>query len=101
MYGDSFNYLMSSKAVDGTEMKNFKSLQNNFQSGNVDKVLHNILSDGEMYLKADVRAAQTVSTVNEAYVICSMDGTVEQGWCSCMAGQGLFCSHIGTVLWKV
>ncbi|CAG2214421.1 PLG [Mytilus edulis] len=103
MYGDIFNYLISSKAVDGAEMKNFKSLQsyNYFQSGNVDKVLHNILSDARMYLKADVRASQTVSRVNEAYVICSMDGTVEQGWCTCMAGQGLSCSHVGAVLWKV
>ncbi|XP_071144096.1 uncharacterized protein [Mytilus edulis] len=103
MYGDIFNYLISSKAVDGAEMKNFKSLQsyNYFQSGNVDKVLHNIISDARMYLKADVRASQTVSRVNEAYVICSMDGTVEQGWCTCMAGQGLSCSHVGAVIWKV
>ena len=27
MYGDIYNYLITSKAVDGEEMKNFKSLQ--------------------------------------------------------------------------
>jgi hypothetical protein len=35
MYGDIYNYLITSKAVDGEEMKNLKSLQsyNYFQSG--------------------------------------------------------------------
>ena len=28
MYGDIYNYLISSKAFDGQEIKNFKSLQN-------------------------------------------------------------------------
>jgi hypothetical protein len=28
MYGDIYNYLITSKAVDGEEMKNFKSVEN-------------------------------------------------------------------------
>jgi len=67
MYGDIYNYLISSKAVDGAEMKNYKSLQsyNYFQSGNVDKILHYVGVNNRIYLKADVRASQTVNKVNE------------------------------------
>ena len=30
-----------------------------------------------------------------------MDGTVLTGDCSCMAGQGKSCSHVGAMLWKI
>lgn len=102
MYGDIYNYLIGSKAVDGQEMKNYKSLQsyNYFQSGNVDKIVHQT-SGGKIIMKADVRSSQTVSRVNEAFITCCMDGQIEMAWCTCMAGQGLSCSHIGAILWKI
>ena len=84
-------------------MKNYKSLQsyNYFQSGNVDKILHYVGVNNRIYLKADVRASQTVNKVNETFVICTLDGVIEGGWCTCMTGQGLSCSHVGAILWKV
>lgn len=30
-----------------------------------------------------------------------MDGVIEEGRCTCMAGQELSCSHVGAILWKV
>jgi hypothetical protein len=26
---------------------------------------------------------------------------VEKAWCTCMAGLGLSCSHVGALLWKI
>ena len=103
MYDDIYNYLISSKAVDGQEMKNFKSLQsyNYFQSGNVRQITHCSYEDSDIMLKADVRSSQTVTRANEVYVHCKQDGTVVKGWCSCMAGQGHSCSYIGALLWKL
>ena len=102
LYGDIYNYLLHSKAVDGEEMKNFKSLQsyNYFMSGNVHEILHYVSGD-KIYMKAEVRASQTANKVNNAYIICSKDGVIEMGWCTCMAGQGLSCSHVGAILWKI
>ncbi|XP_076103709.1 uncharacterized protein LOC143072585 [Mytilus galloprovincialis] len=103
MYGDIYNYLIRSKAVDGETMKNFKSLQsyNYFQSGNVDKILHFNATDNKIFMKASVRSSQTVSRLNDAYVMCTGEGAVEQAWCTCMAGLGLSCSHVGALLWKI
>ncbi|VDI72302.1 Hypothetical predicted protein [Mytilus galloprovincialis] len=66
MYGDIYNFLVESKAVDG-----------------------------------EVRSSQTVSRTNEVFVLCNEDGSIVNGWCSCMAGQGHTCSHVGAVLWKI
>ena len=70
MYGDIYNYIITSKAVDGEEMKNFKSLQsyNYFQSGNVDRILHFVAPDNTIVLKANIRSSQTASRTNGAYV---------------------------------
>lgn len=103
MYGDIYNYLISSKTVDGQEMKNFKSLQsyNFFQSGNVGQIVQHTYDNKEIMLKTDVRASQNITRNNEVYVLCQQDGTIVKGWCSCMAGQGHSCSHVGALLWKI
>ncbi|VDI50461.1 Hypothetical predicted protein [Mytilus galloprovincialis] len=97
MYGDIYNYLIRSKAVNGETMKNFKRLQsyNYFQSGNVDKILHFNATDNKIFMKASVRSSQTVSRLNDAYVMCTGEGAAEQAWCTCMAGLELSCSHVG------
>ncbi|CAC5394241.1 DDX58 [Mytilus coruscus] len=33
--------------------------------------------------------------------MCTREGAVEQAWCTCMAGLGLSCSHVGALLWKI
>ena len=87
MYGDVFNYLILSQAVDGEAMKNYKSLE----SYNHDKTF---------LMKAEVRSSQQ-NRQNVAYVHCKEDGTILQGWCKCMAGQCHSCSHVGAILWKM
>ncbi|CAC5417634.1 unnamed protein product [Mytilus coruscus] len=52
-------------------------------------------------MKASVRSSQTMSRLNDAYVMCTREGAVEQAWCTCMAGLGLSCSHVGALLWKI
>lgn len=101
MYGDIYNYLISSKAVDGQEMKRFKSLQsdNYFQSGNVSQIPHCSYEDNDIMLKAAVRSSQIATRANEVY--CEQDGTVVKGSCSYMAGQGHSYSHIGSLMWKL
>ncbi|VDI48025.1 Hypothetical predicted protein [Mytilus galloprovincialis] len=103
MYGDVYNFLISSKAVDGQEMKNFKSLQsyNYFQSGNVGAITHHVYTDNTFLMRAEVRSSQTVSRMNSVYVHSTQDGTVKNGWCSCMAGRCHACSHVGALLWKL
>ncbi|XP_041360667.1 uncharacterized protein LOC121376924 [Gigantopelta aegis] len=106
MYGDIYNYFITSKAIDGQDMKNFKSLQsfNYFQSGHVGKIVHHKYSSNQnkIVLKADVRRSQSIhKSSNVAHVLCQMNGTILSGWCSCMAGQGLSCSHVGALLWTI
>ena len=35
----------------------------------------------------------------DVWVICEADGTVESAHCTCMAGLGEVCSHVGAVLY--
>ncbi|VDI39311.1 Hypothetical predicted protein [Mytilus galloprovincialis] len=103
MYGEIYNFLVESKAVDGQQMENFNSLQsfNYFQSGNVGVTTHYINNDKTIMFKGEVRSSLTVSRTNEVIVLCSEDGSIVNGWCSCMAGQGHTRSHVGAVLWKI
>ncbi|CAC5412037.1 unnamed protein product [Mytilus coruscus] len=53
-------------------------------------------------MKASVRSSKTVvSSLNDAYIMCTREGAVEQAWCTFMAGLGLSCSHVGALLWKI
>ena len=100
MYGDIYNYLITSEAVDGEEMKNFKSLQsyNYFQSGNVDRNLHFVAPDNNIVLKANVRSSQTVSRTNDAYVVCTKEGTVEHSLLYMHGWLGTFLQSCGSFI---
>jgi hypothetical protein len=71
MYGDVYSILINSKAVDGQEMKNFKSLQsyNYFQSGNVSAVTHHVYQDETVMLKSDVRSSQTLECERSIFTV--------------------------------
>lgn len=102
-YGDIYNYLILSRACDGEEMKNYKSLDsyNYFKSGSVGKILHFAIKDRAV-LKSEVRPSQKVnSDFHNAWVLCDMVGTILTGGCSCMAGNSKTCSHVGALLWKI
>ncbi|CAC5404840.1 unnamed protein product [Mytilus coruscus] len=105
MYGDIYNFLVESKAVDGQQMKNLNSLQsfNYFHSGNIGITTHHIYDDKTIMFKGDleVRSSQTVSRTNEVFVHCNEDESIVNGWCLCMACQGHTCSHVGADLWKI
>lgn len=62
-------------------MKNYKSFQKLqlLSNGNVDNILYCVGVNNRIYLKADVRASQTVNKVNETFVIGTWDGVIEGG----------------------
>lgn len=74
---------------------------NYFQSGNVEKLLHVNATDNKTVLKASVRSSHTASRLNDSYVMCTREGTVEQALWSCMAGLGFSCSHVESLLWDI
>ena len=103
-YGDIYNYLVSNKACDGLEMKNYKSMDsyNYFKSGSVGKILHHIVDDNYIIMKTDVRPSQRVRNEHHSpWMVCHFNGTIHNGGCSCMAGKYKTCSHVGAMLWKL
>ncbi|KAJ8947716.1 hypothetical protein NQ317_006927 [Molorchus minor] len=37
----------------------------------------------------------------QVWIICNSDGSIENGHCTCMAGAGEVCSHVGAVLYAL
>ncbi|XP_033759579.1 uncharacterized protein LOC117341823 [Pecten maximus] len=104
LYGDIYNYLVKNRAVDESEMQNFKSFDsfNYFKSGSVGKSLHAIVDDDLVLLKAEVRPSQKANEKwHSPWVLCGRNGFVYTGECSCVAGLSKTCSHVGALLWKV
>lgn len=58
-YGDIYNFLVLSRACDGEEMKNCKSLDsyNYFKSGSVGKLIYFVIHN-RVILKSEVRTSQ-------------------------------------------
>lgn len=103
-YGNIYNYLVQSRAVDGDAMRNFKSLDsfNYFQSGSVGRIVHVNVNDDMVLLKSEVRPSQKANQEHHLpWVLCERDGKIQTGECSCVAGKSKTCSHIGALLWKI
>lgn len=102
-YKDLYNFLVKTRAPDGLTMDNYKSMDSYqyFHSEKVGALLYNNPSEGLCFLKAEVKGSQTDSTRHKPWVLLTSDGVVETAGCSCIAGRGKTCSHVGAVLWKV
>lgn len=103
-FGHVFYYLIRTKACDGAEMENYKSLEsyNYFQSEYVSTIYIKEHMSGSWKLKADVKPSQSVNNKpHAAWVVCESNGHVIEGGCSCMAGRSKTCSHVGAILWKI
>lgn len=103
-YPDIVNYLVySQSAYTLVELKAYKSLQsyNYFISGFVQDIKHLKISDKSLFL-AKVKHSQRM---NEAslmpWIITDKDGSIISGHCTCMAGVGEVCSHVGALLFAV
>lgn len=101
---DVIFYLVNSRACDFQQMKNFRSLElyNYLQSGWVGKVLTHKISSDLCYVKGTVSPSQSLNaTPRTAWACVKQHGEIVTAGCTCMAGQGKACSHVGAVLWKI
>ena len=103
-----YSYLVETPGVFTREaMKNRKSLEayNQFISGWVRTIYayKKNKKSNFMVLKAEVTPSQRLNEKpHEAWVALATSGaTVATAHCSCMAGLGESCSHIGALLFKV
>ncbi|XP_077553851.1 uncharacterized protein LOC144168763 isoform X2 [Haemaphysalis longicornis] len=96
-------YLVKSKACDLKDANAFRSMQSftYMQSGWVGALFVHEIDEALVLLKGEVRASQALATYHNAWVCCERSGAVITGGCTCMAGQGKVCSHVGALLWKV
>lgn len=97
------HYLLTNKACDLREVNSFRSMQSYtyLKSGWVARVLLHELDERRVLLKCQVQASQSLKTHHDAWVCCQRSGEVENSGCTCMAGRGKVCSHVGALLWKV
>lgn len=96
-------YLLEKKACDLREVKAFRSMQSYtyLQSGWVGTVLLHKIDKNLVLLKCEVQASQSLKTMHNAWVCCESNGGIRTSGCSCMAGRGKVCSHVGALLWKI
>ncbi|XP_077498776.1 uncharacterized protein LOC144109884 [Amblyomma americanum] len=101
-HGDIVNYLVyCSSFVTLEEMKAFKSLEahNYFTSGWVRSQSAVRLQDEKVLLLGEVNHSQRLSDhPHKAWILCKTNGTVLVAHCTCMAGTGETCPHVGACL---
>ena len=74
------------------------------QSGHVKTVksYQPAAANGVAILKAEVVPSMRLnSKSHEPWVVAALDGVVQCAHCTCMAGLGEVCSHVGAILFKV
>ncbi|XP_070377408.1 uncharacterized protein [Dermacentor albipictus] len=101
---DIIFYLVNSKACDFQQIKNFRALEsyNYVQSGWVGKVFTHKISSDLCYVKGTVSPSQSLNaTPRTAWACVKQCGEVVTAGCTCMAGLGKACSHVGAILWKI
>ena len=103
-YPDIVNYLVyNQSAYTLAELKAYKSLDayNYFVSGFVQEIGHKIINGRSVFL-GKVKHSQRMSDPSlQPWLIVANDGSVSSGHCTCMAGIGEVCSHIGALLFAI
>ncbi|XP_049511551.1 uncharacterized protein LOC125939978 [Dermacentor silvarum] len=104
-YVDIINYLvLSTSYVTLNEMKAYKSLEahNYFTSGWVRNVAAKRLSSGLIIVLGEVSHSQILREPPlKSWFLAKADGSVITAHCTCMAGAGEACSHVGAILFPV
>ena len=100
-YINIVNYLVFSEGVDGGDLRSYKSTEaySYLHSNKIGKVLLKKHSKF-ICLKAAVKPSHCVSQAKHtAWIILKESGVVQTGGCSCIAGLGKSCSHVGAIPW--
>ncbi|CAC5403234.1 unnamed protein product [Mytilus coruscus] len=103
-YPDIVNYLVyTQSAYTLNELKAYKSLQgyNYFISGFVQDIGHTCINGKSVFL-GKVKHSQRMSDPSlRPWLIVEQDGSVTSAHCTCMAGIGEVCSHVGALLFAI
>ena len=94
---------MTRSAYTMEELLAFKSLDsyNYFISGLVQYVGHVVINDNSLFL-GKVKHSQRMSEQSlQPWIIVQRDGQVLCAHCTCMAGIGEVCSHVGAILFYI
>lgn len=103
-YPDIVNYLVCSQSVYTLDqLKAYKSLQayNYFISGFVQDLGHTVINGKSVFLAKIKHSQRMNETPLLPWLIAETDGSVISAHCTCMAGIGEVCSHVGAVLFAV
>ncbi|XP_077516907.1 uncharacterized protein LOC144127829 [Amblyomma americanum] len=85
-------------------MKAYKALEshNYFTSGCVKHLSAKEFQDGKVVLLGEVNHSQRLGHKPlQVWILCKKDGAVITAHCTCMAGAGEACSHVGACLFAV
>ena len=103
-YPDIVNYLVfTQSAYTLAELKAYKSLQayNYFVCGFVQDIGHTKVNGINVFL-GKVKHSQRMSESSlRPWLVIENDGSVKCGHCTCMAGIGEVCSHVGALLFAI
>ena len=87
-----------------TKVKHVLFCRRYVQSGHVKTVksYKPAAANGVVILKAEVVPSMRINNKShEPWVVVALDGVVQCAHCTCMAGLGEVCSHVGALLFKV
>lgn len=101
---DIYTYLvLSHKLYSNEQMKAYKSLDAHkyFESGFV-KTLNTTKHEEHFLIRGEVGHSQKLNQKPlQVWIMTESDGSVVTGHCTCIAGAGEVCSHIGSALYAV
>ncbi|KAE8738903.1 hypothetical protein FOCC_FOCC015604 [Frankliniella occidentalis] len=102
---DITNYLVfTTKAHTMVQMRAYKATEayKFLNDGWVQGVRCHVVDTDKVLVLGKVKHSYNVNdTPAKAWVLMLKDGTILAGWCSCIAGRGEACSHIGAVCYAV
>ena len=101
-WADIYNYLILTPGVTHEQLKAYKSLDgyNFYVNGKVSNIIVTEIPGTKNYLyTALVKHSQTLSVPPlKVWVVVNDNGVVISAHCTCMAGMGEACAHVGAVL---
>nr|XP_022307471.1 uncharacterized protein LOC111113467 [Crassostrea virginica] len=103
-YPDIVNYLVyTQSAYTLAELKAYKSLQayNYFVSGFVQDIGQVCINGKSVFLGKVKHSQRMTDPCLRPWLIVENDGSISSAHCTCMAGIGEVCSHVGALLFAI